>query len=106
MIRKEVAMLVSKVTVCGKKALFTTDIEVNIKDDKNLKCLSLLGKGEYDTEPSALVDYSPTVKSIGVIIFKDDIKTMDLDGFDEEKGIHFINPEVLKPLAEMLEFLD
>ena len=31
---------------------------------------------------------------------------MDLDGFDEEKGIHFINPAVLKPLAEMLEFLD
>lgn len=98
-------MLVSKVTVCGKKALFTTDTKVNIKD-KDLKCLSLLGKGEYDTEPSALVDYSPTIKSIGIIIFKEGLSCMDLDGFDEEKGIHFINPEVLKPLAEILEFLD
>ena len=98
-------MLVSSVTVCGKKALFTTDTRISIKDNQ-LKCLSVLGKNEFDTEPSALVDYSPSVKAVGVVIFKEGLECMDLDGFDEEKGIHFINSAVLKQLAEMLEFLD
>lgn len=100
-------MLVSSVLVCGKKALFTTDKKVDDVDE-DLSYLSVIGgkTDEDESQPTGLIKYNPSVETIGVIIFKTDLDCMKLNGFDEITGLHFINPTVLKPLAEMREFLD
>lgn len=98
---------VSKVTIRGINALFTTSRSVDISSYPELKCLSVLSNPSDVNEPYELRNCNDFDNILGTVIFKSsDIVPCRLNGFKPSDDLCFIEVSTIKSLDEMLEYLD